>query len=66
MIFIENNNIENKNGTNNSTFSYDNSTNHYNPIDKITELYERLLKTEQKKNLSLEERLSALEKKMQS
>lgn len=66
MIFIENNNIENKNGTNNSTFGYDNSTKHYNPIDKITELYERLLKTEQEKNISLEERLSALEKKMQS
>lgn len=44
---------------------HDNRVQNFNAINKITELYERLLKAEQEKNVSLEERLAALEKKIQ-
>lgn len=40
-----------------------NKTNHFNPIDKITELYERLLKEKDEKYEALERRLRNLEQK---
>lgn len=43
-----------------------NTTNTFNPIDKVVELFERLLQSEKEKNDILEKRLSALEKKMDS
>lgn len=42
----------------------DNSTNHFNPVEKIVELYERLLDEEKKRNDLLEKRLTDLEKKI--
>lgn len=39
------------------------NTNHFNPIDKITELYERLLKEKDEKYEALERRLRNLEQK---
>lgn len=42
----------------------DSSQNTFNPIDKITELYERLLKEEKDKNKELEQRIIALELKL--
>lgn len=42
----------------------DNSTKTFNPIDKVIELYERLLNAEKSRNDLLEKRLSALEQKL--
>lgn len=39
----------------------DNRVNNFNPIDKITELYERLLKADQEKIEELEQRIAELE-----
>lgn len=69
MIFFENNNITNTNNdkvNNNNNLGSgfdvdDSSQNTFNPIDKIVELYERLLKEEKDRNDVLEKRLSALE-----
>lgn len=65
LVFIENNNIENNNDNAVGYVGHDNRVQNFNAINKITELYERLLKAEQEKNVSLEERLAALEKKIQ-
>lgn len=72
-IMIENNNHNtySDNGvvndaTSNNNLNQNNSqpqfTNHVNPIDKITELYERLLQTSADKIKQLEEELTALKK----
>lgn len=65
VIYIENNSFENENtgnGTINSNSGIkDVSANYYNPIEKVTELYERLLQAEKEKNESLEKRLSFIE-----
>lgn len=69
-VFIENitnNNNGEKTYTNNSvgTQEYtDDSQNTFNPIEKITELYERLLQEEKDRNKVLEERISALEQQL--
>lgn len=68
-IYIENNSTNtiekganvgnvNSSGENNNDFE---TTNHINPIDKITELYERLLKADQEKIKELEQRIAELE-----
>jgi len=54
-IIIENNNIETNNGT--GYVGVDNSTNHYNPVEKIVELCERLLLADQEKIALLEKLL---------
>lgn len=66
-IYIENNNNNTiEDGANVGSISSageaDNqTTNHINPIDKITELYERLLKADQEKIKELERRIAELE-----
>ena len=48
-----------------TAMSYENtSTNNFNPIEKITELYERLLKEKDEKYAALERRLESVEKSM--
>ena len=43
----------------------DSRVNNFNPIDKITELYERLLKEKDEKYVALERRLQNIEKSLQ-
>lgn len=43
----------------------DNRVNNFNPIDKITELYERLLKEKDEKYAALERRLQHIEQSLQ-
>ena len=68
-VFIENitNNNNGEKYTNNSVGVQeytDESHNTFNPIEKITELYERLLQEEKDRNKALEERISALEQQL--
>lgn len=42
-----------------------NRVNNYNPIEKITELYERLLKEKDEKYAALERRLQNIEQSLQ-
>ena len=44
----------------------DATTNSFNPIDKITELYERLLKEKDEKYAALEKRIQSLEQQNNS
>ena len=69
-IYIENNStnkIEKGANVGSVNSSYDENDNdfettyHVNPIDKITELYERLLKADQEKIKELEQRIAELE-----
>lgn len=63
-VFIENNNVTASENDNIELGSYradDHSEKIFNPIDKVVELYERLLKEEKDRNDVLEKRLSALE-----
>ncbi len=62
-IMFDSNSFENENSAFTVGSIGDNSTMHFNPIEKIVELYERLLKAEKERNESLEKRLSALEQK---
>lgn len=66
-ISFENNQFENNDkatGIASIGSGGDNSTNHFNPVEKIVELYERLLQAEKEKYDSLEKRLADLEKKI--
>lgn len=66
-VIFENNNVTNTNCESVDNMSYiaeDHSTKTFNPIDKVIELYERLLKEEKDRNDILEKRLSALEQKL--
>ncbi|MDY9919214.1 Helix-turn-helix [Porphyromonadaceae bacterium NLAE-zl-C104] len=54
-VIIENNSIENNHGR--GYVAIDNSTNHYNPVEKIVELFEKLLEKEQAKIELLEKLL---------
>lgn len=68
-VFIENNTITNNDNAvgnlgYNQDSNFDNRT--VNPLEKIIELYERMLKEEKDKNDSLEKRLSALEQKIKN
>ncbi len=64
-IYIENNTFESVNDNAKiNVASDDSSTNTFNELDKVIELYERLLKTEQERNTALEDRLSKLEEKL--
>ncbi len=54
-VIIENNNIETNNGK--GYVGIDNSTNNYDPIDKVIELFEKLLEKEQEKITLLEKLL---------
>lgn len=77
-VVFENNSVTNNNnaeGTRSTTSNAtnaandvnsaneDSSTNTFNPMEKIVELYERLLREQQEKNAALEQRLQALEQK---
>ncbi|WP_165042670.1 helix-turn-helix domain-containing protein [Dysgonomonas sp. ZJ709] len=66
-IIIENNTFENNDNVSidnlGEDYDKENSYN-FNPIDKVVELYERLLKAEQEKNTTLEDRLSKIEEKL--
>lgn len=62
VIFQENTtNVETNNG--NVDNGYMNNANTFNPVEKIVELYERMLNEEKEKYASLEKRLAALEQK---
>lgn len=68
MIF-ENNTAESQYGDAAAGVGNDNinnSTKTFNPMEKVVELYERLLSQEKEKQANLEERLSALEEKFGS
>ena len=54
-----------KSYTEDSDSSNDNRVNNFNPIDKITELYERLLKEKDEKYAALERRLQHIEQSLQ-
>ena len=54
-----------KSYTEDTDSSNDNRVNNFNPIDKITELYERLLKEKDEKYAALERRLQNIEKSLQ-
>lgn len=66
-IYIENNNNTIQDASDVGSISVGDSvdgstiTYHVNPIDKITELYERLLKADQEKIKQLEQRIAELE-----
>ena len=47
-------------------YNNDSITNTFNPIDKITELYERLLKEKDEKYAALEKRIQGLEQQNNS
>lgn len=51
--------------TEDSDNSVDNRVNNFNPIEKITELYERLLKEKDEKYAALERRLQNIEQSLQ-
>ncbi|WP_165025310.1 helix-turn-helix domain-containing protein [Dysgonomonas sp. ZJ279] len=56
-IIFENNIIENNNGSIKAYVEEDNSTNTFNPVDKIVELCERMLQADQEKIALLEQLL---------
>lgn len=62
-VTFENNKFDNNDKATGIGAGDDNSTNHFNPMEKIVELYERLLDEEKKRNDLLEKRLTELEKK---
>ena len=73
-VIFENNTVNNseQGGSNlkigtiqSSTADEDNRTNNYNPIEKISELYERLLKEKDEKYAALEQRLQNIEQSIQ-
>ena len=69
MVFenITNNVHDNKDSSMGSTgYNNDSITNTFNPIDKITELYERLLKEKDEKYAALEKRIQSLEQQNNS
>ncbi len=65
MIIIENNTFKNNQNISNvgNYHVEDSSTNTFNPIDKIVELYERLLTACSLNTAALEKRIEALESK---
>lgn len=72
MLIFENNTVENQPGaaigTIGAVAGNDNNmttTNHFDPIEKITELYERLLSEEKAKNEQLQQRLLTIEEKLE-
>lgn len=72
MLIFETNTVENQSGGSIGTIGAvagnDNNmttTNHFNPIEKITELYERLLSEEKAKNEQLQQRLLTIEEKLE-
>lgn len=68
-VYIENNNTitdsEHDKISIGNSIEEDNFTNHINPLDKITELYERLLKEEKARVKELEKRIAELEREKQ-
>lgn len=67
-IIFENNTINNRDNAGANTHvgfteEENNTTANFNPIDKITELYERLLKEKDERLAAFEKRLSELEQK---
>lgn len=69
MLIFETNTVENQSGGSiGAVAGNDNNmttTNHFNPIEKITELYERLLSEEKAKNEQLQQRLLTIEEKLE-
>lgn len=67
-VVFENNTVNNNDKASASIGGYieeNNGVNNFNPIDKITELYERLLKEKDEKYEALERRLQHIEQNMQ-
>lgn len=69
MVVFENNTVTNSDQASANVGNYvedlnDNRATTFNPIDKIVELYERLLEEEKGKFAALEQRLLAIEKKL--
>ena len=71
-VVFENNTVNNNDQasanigyTEDSDNSVDNRVNNFNPIEKITELYERLLKEKDEKYAALERRLQNIEQSLQ-
>lgn len=69
VVVFENNTVNNNDqGGNNTHVGYienDADVTNINPIDKITELYERLLKEKDEKYAALEQRLKHIERSLQ-
>lgn len=69
VVVFENNTVNNNDqGGNNTHVGYienDADVTNINPIDKITELYERLLKEKDEKYAALEQRLQHIERSLQ-
>lgn len=69
MVVFENNTINNKDNAGANTHvgfteAENNTTANFNPIEKISELYERLLKEKDDKIASFEKRLNEMEKRL--
>ena len=67
-VVFENNTVNNNDNASTSIDGYieeNNGVNNFNPIDKITELYERLLKEKDEKYAALENRLQHIERSLQ-
>lgn len=71
-VVFENNTVNNNDKASASIDGYiaennaeNNGVNNFNPIDKITELYERLLKEKDEKYAALERRLQHIEQSLQ-
>lgn len=67
-VVFENNTVNNNDNASASIDGYigeNNGVNNFNPIDKITELYERLLKEKDEKYAALEQRLQHIERSLQ-
>lgn len=67
-VVFENNTVNNNDQASANIGGYveeNNRVNNYNPIEKITELYERLLKEKDEKYAALERRLQNIEQSLQ-
>lgn len=67
-IILESNTINNSDNTySNIGNNHDNdNTNNFNPVEKIVELYERMLEEEKRRNDLLEKRLEAIEQSLKN
>ena len=66
-VIFQNNTVNNNEQAHGNTtqMGYDNTNhNHFNPVEKMAEIYERLLKEKDEKYAALERRLESVEKSM--
>lgn len=61
-LVFESNSVTNNGNNSNTNNGINENTNQFNPIDKITELYERIIKDKDEKYAALERRIQSLEK----